>query len=102
MSETNFICRTLQCALTLFHTSGGNETSIAALRLAALKVILTVLALHQSKEFERVEDLKRYLSPAEIQKALSAMHGAANVDQNLEVRRLANQILPHIIHMQTS
>ncbi len=101
ISETDFVCRTLQCALTSFHTSGTNDApATTALRLASLKVILTVLALHQSAVLGHSEqDLKGYLSPMEIQKAISAMHGAANVDQNPEVRRLANQILPHIMHL---
>ena len=99
--ETDFVCSTLQCALTSFHTSGTNDApATTALRLAALKVILTVLALHQSTVLGHAEhDLKGYLSPVEIQKAISAIHGAANVDQNSEVRRVANQLLPHIIHI---
>lgn len=101
VSETDFVCRTLQCALTSFHTSGAIDSPVlTTLRLAALKVILTVLALHQSKDMEHAEHgQKGYLSPLEIQKATSAMLGAANVDQNPDIRRLANQILPHIIRM---
>ena len=102
-SESNgadFVRRTLQCALKSFHTWEGNSPSACAvLRLASLKVILTVIALDRASEANSSEsgrDLRGYLSPVEIQRAMSALHGAANVDQSPEVRRLAGEILPYL------
>ena len=93
-TDTDFVCRTLQCALKSFHSEEGEEPAIYTLRLAALKVILTVIALNQTNESQ--QGLKEYLKPIEIQQAMSALHGAANVDQNPEVRRLANEIIPYL------
>jgi hypothetical protein len=120
--ETDFVRRTLRCALVSFHDTGGavveanspSSASFAAplLRLAALKVILTVIALldrrtndgtmnlsssSSSASFSGCGgDLGGYLSPAEVRKAISALHGAANVDRHPEVRQLANDILPYL------
>ena len=54
--------------------------------------MLTIIALYPLSG----QDVKVYLSPVEIRSAMSALHGAANVDQDLEVRRLANEILPYL------
>jgi len=96
-SETDFVCRTLRCALKLFHSGEGDEPTLHVLRLAALKVILTAIALNQTNESETQQGLKGYLTPREIQQAMAALHGAANVDKSPEVRRLANQILPYLV-----
>ena len=96
VSETDFVCRTLNCALKLFHTSEGASPDAHILRLAALKVILTVIALNQSNEAEQEKSLTGFLSPVEIRRAMPALQGAANVDQNPEVRRIANEIIPYL------
>jgi len=85
-----------QCALKSFHTSEGDSPTVIAMRLAALKVILTVIALNQANKLELEQSLKGYLSPTEIQQAMAALHRAVNVDQNPEVRSLANQIIPYL------
>ena len=77
-----------------FHSKEGDPAT-SVLRLAALKVILTVVALNQATE-PTDQGLKGYLSPKEIRQAMSALYGAANVDQNSEVRKLANQIIPYL------
>jgi hypothetical protein len=98
--ESDFVRRTLRCALRSFH-AGADDCSPCAsalLRLAALKVILTVIALDRANEMNTWSgrDLGGYLSPLEIRRAMSALNGAANVDQDPEVRRLANEILPYL------
>lgn len=122
--ETDFVRRTLRCALVSFHDTGvggaaaeANSPSSAScgaplLRLAALKVILAVIALSDRRTSDgtmnpsspsssasfsgRGGDLGGYLSPAEVRRAISALHGAANVDRHPEVRRMANDILPYL------
>jgi hypothetical protein len=91
--EPNFVRCTLQSALRSFHVGVEQDSSTSSLlRLASLKVILTIIALYSLSG----QDVKVYLSPVEIRSAMSALHGAANVDQDLEVRRLANEILPYL------
>mmetsp|Transcript_33255 Transcript_33255/g.69933 ORF Transcript_33255/g.69933 Transcript_33255/m.69933 type:complete len:438 (-) Transcript_33255:38-1351(-) len=95
-SDTKFVCHALQCALRSFHSGTANtEPTVHIVRLAALKVILTVIALTQANEAESGQGLKGYLNTKEIRQAMSSLHGAANVDRNPEVRQLANQIIPY-------
>lgn len=100
LKKADFARRTLQCALKSFHTGEGNATSVSALlRLASLKVILTVIALDRASganSHEYGRELSGCLSPVEFQRAMSALHGAANVDQDPDVRRLAGEILPYL------
>ena len=90
-SEGDFIGLTIQFALNMFNTSEikGPGPTINLLRQAALKVILTVVALDE-------HGLDGHLSPNEIQQAMLALHGAATSEQHSEVRRLACQIITYL------
>ena len=90
--EPDFVRCTLQSALRSFHVGAEQDSSTSSLlRLATLKAILTIIALYSLSG----HDVKVYLSPSEIRSAMSTFT-AANVDQDMEVRRLANEILPYL------
>ena len=90
--EPDFVRCTLQSALRSFHVGAEQDSSTSSLlRLATLKAILTIIALYSLSG----NDVKVYLSPVEIRSAMSTFT-AANVDQDMEVRRLANEILPYL------
>lgn len=97
-SEADFVRLTLRCALSsLCGEEGGNIVS--PLRLAALKVILTVVAIQPK---ESGQNLAKYLEPVEVRHAVALVRGAANRDQSQEVRRLAFEILLYLEHIVDS
>jgi len=87
---------TLRCALRSLCVEGANIVIVSPLRLAALKVILTVIAIQPKKSGQNMVE---YLEPIEVRHAVASVRGAANGDQSREVRQLAFEILPHLEHM---
>lgn len=95
-SEADFVRLTLRCALRSLCVEGANIVIVSRLRLAALKVILTVIAIQPKKSGQNMVE---YLEPIEVRHAVASVRGAANGDQSREVRQLAFEILPHLEHM---
>eukprot|EP00804_Cyclotella_cryptica_P029372 CCRYP_013314-RA/>CCRYP_013314-RA protein AED:0.08 eAED:0.08 QI:95/1/1/1/0.33/0.25/4/3020/1551 len=94
-AETDFACLVLNCALSSFEAVERNDSPIlSTLRLAALKLILTVMAIQ--KTFD--SNLVNYLKPLEVQKAIKAVTFAANFDKDPDVRRLASEVVPRLHH----
>jgi len=89
-SELNFVRLTIRCALKSLCSEEGAGI-ISPLRLAAMKVLLTVIANKQN--------LGEYLQPDEIRHAVVAVRGASNRDESQEVRTLAFEILPYLEHV---
>ncbi|KAK1732878.1 hypothetical protein QTG54_016416 [Skeletonema marinoi] len=89
-SELNFVRLTMRCALKSLCSEEGAGI-ISPLRLAAMKVLLTVIANKQN--------LGEYLQPDEIRHAVVAVRGASNRDESQEVRTLAFEILPYLEHV---
>jgi hypothetical protein len=92
-AESEFACSTLKCALNSFETvEQNNSTILSTLRLAALKLLLTVMAIDKTSDSE----ISYYLKPLEMQKAIKAVTFAANFDKHPDVRRLASDIVPRL------
>jgi len=92
-AESEFACLTMKCALNSFETvEQNNSTILSTLRLAALKLLLTVMAIDKTSDSE----ISYYLKPLEMQKAIKAVTFAANFDKHPDVRRLASDIVPRL------
>jgi len=89
-SELNFVRLTIRCALKSLCSEEGAGI-ISPLRLAAMKVLLTVIANKQN--------LAECIEPDEIRQAVVAVRGASNRDESQEVRTLAFEILPYLEHV---
>jgi len=89
-SELNFVRLTIRCALKSL-CSEERGGIISPLRLAAMKVLLTVIANKQN--------LAEYIESDEIRHAVVAVRGASNRDESQEVRTLAFEILPYLEHV---
>jgi len=77
--------------------------AVRTMRIAGLKLMLAVITIDQLEEEPNDHDnnndeysrlrLKGCLSPGELGETLSALRGAANVDPDVEIRKLASYLL---------
>lgn len=98
-AESDFARLTLKCALSSFETVEQNSSTIlSTLRLAAFKLMLTVIAIDKTSDSK----LDYYLKPLEMQKAIKAVTFAANFDKHPDVRRMASDIVPRLVCFTTT
>ena len=93
-SQTDFVCSALVCALNLLENDQRDNTMASStLRMAALKLMMSALAIYKASEDESVSNLQS----EEIQKAIRTVHNcASNSDEHPDVQRLASQIVPYL------
>jgi len=98
--EGDFICSILRGALKSFKERSGDEATASTVRLAASKLMLTVIAIHKSSPGTNPSGKEiGFLDHAEVREAMSELCGAANVDRNPEVRRLITEAIPGLLRI---
>lgn len=99
--QSDFVCLALRCALNSFgsDTTSRPITVVRTLRVAALKLMLSLLAIYRATSDDLIAD---FLKPVEIQKAIKAVEFAAVSDENPDVRRLASEIVPQLQSIASS